>query len=63
VSEPSSFDPTHVAIMAVVIVLMIAVLIVMIPLLFNAVWQILPGVAIVMLIVGVFRGFLKKLFD
>jgi hypothetical protein len=62
-SDRPSLDPAYVAAMSVVVVVMAAIFIQLIPILFQAVWQILPGVLIIVLIVGALRGMLKKLFD
>ncbi len=62
-SDQSSCDFNSAAVMLVVVVVALAVIIHLIPALFLAVWQVLPGIAIVWLILVVLGNMVKKLLD
>jgi hypothetical protein len=56
------FDPGYVAAMAVIMVVAVAILIDLLPMLFAVVWQLLPGVVILLVIVAVLRGMVGGFF-
>ena len=60
-SDQSSFDLSSAAAMLVVIVVLLAVIIRLIPVLLQMVWQVLPGILVLWLIVAVLRGMVKHL--
>jgi len=60
-SDQSSFDLGSVAAMLVIIVVMFVVIIRLIPALLQMVWQVLPGILVLWLIMAVLRGMVKKL--
>lgn len=47
--------------MLVVILVFLAVVIRLIPVLFQVVWRLLPGIVVMTLVIGVLRGMVKKL--
>jgi hypothetical protein len=63
VSDESPFDLSSAAGMLVVIVGMCAILVRLIPVLLQMVWQLLPGVLILWLILAVLRGMVKHLLE
>lgn len=60
-SDHSSFDFSSAAAMLVIIVVMLAIIIRLAPALLQMVWQLLPGILLLWLIVAVLRSMLKKL--
>lgn len=62
-SDQSSFDLSSAAAMLVVIVAMLAISIRLIPALFQVVWQVLPGILVLWLIVAVLRSMVMKLLE
>ena len=56
-----SFDLSSAAAMLVVIVAALAIIIRLIPVLFQAVWHVMPSVLIMALIVSVLRAIVNKL--
>lgn len=60
-SDHASFDLSSAAAMLIVIVVTLAIAIRLIPVLFQAVWNVMPGALVVVIIIGVLRGMLKKL--
>jgi hypothetical protein len=56
-------DPSYIAAMAVIVVFAVAMLIYLLPLLFQVVWQIMPGVLLLWLIVKAITGMLKGFWD
>jgi hypothetical protein len=59
----SSSEPSYVAAMAVLVIINAAILIHLIPILFQTVWQIMPGVVILIVIVSVLQGMIKRLLE
>ena len=59
--DQSSFDLSSAAAMLVVIVVTLAIVIRLIPVLFQAAWHVMPGVLIMVLIVSVLRAMVNKL--
>ena len=57
------FDLANVAVKLVIVIVLIAVIIKLIPVLFGVVWTIRPGMLILVLIVSVLRGMVKKLLS
>jgi hypothetical protein len=55
-------DPSHIAAMAVIVVFAVAMLIHLLPLLFQVVWQIMPGVLLLSLIVRAITTILGSLW-
>lgn len=62
-NDHDSFDLGSAAALLVVIVITMAVAVRLIPILFQALWAVVPSVVIMIGIVGVLRGMLKKLLD
>lgn len=60
-NDHASFDLSSAAVMLVVIVVILAIAVRLIPVLFQAIWNIMPGVLIMVLVFGALRGMLKKL--
>jgi hypothetical protein len=61
VSDQSSFDLSSAAAMLVVIGVLLTISIRLVPVLLQMVWQVLPGILVLWLIVTVLRGMVKHL--
>ncbi len=60
-TDHCSFDLGAVTVTLIVVVAMVAIVIRLIPALRQMVWQVLPGILALWLIVAVLRGMVKKL--
>lgn len=60
-TDHSSFDLGSAAAMLVIIVVALAVSILLVPALLQMVWQLLPGILVLWLIIAVLRGMVQKL--
>lgn len=61
-SDHSSFDFGSLAAMLVVIVVMLVVVVRLAPAMLEMLWQVLPGILLLWLIVAVLRSIVKSLF-
>lgn len=62
-SDQSSFDLSSAATMLILVVASLAIIIRLVPALFQMTWQVLPGVVVLWLIVAVLRAMVKKLLE